>query len=106
MKIRNIIYAFAVAAVPAVMSCNKFLDADPSKSTQKTLETAEQLDAILGTYSRFYSEYNHTALACDDFGISPEMEDGGASFSPVSELAFILCSDRCTQTGRLLWDGE
>ena len=95
-----------MAAVPAVMSCNKFLDADPSKSTQKTLETAEQLDAILGTYSRFYSEYNHTALACDDFGISPEMEDGGASFSPVSELAFILCSDRCTQTGRLLWDGE
>ena len=106
MKTRNIIYALAVAAVPAVMSCNKFLDADPSKSTQKTLETAEQLDAILGTYSRFYSEYNHTALACDDFGISPEMEDGGASFSPVSELAFILCSDRCTQTGRLLWDGE
>ena len=106
MKTRNIIYALAVAVLPAMVSCNKFLDADPSKSTQKTIETAEQLDAILGTYSRFYSEYNHTALACDDFGISPEMEDGGASFSPVSELDFILCSDRCTQTARLLWDGE
>lgn len=105
MKIRNIIFALAIAA-PALVSCNKFLDVDPSKSTQKTLETAEQLDAILGSYSRFYSEYNHTALACDDFGISPEIEDGGASFSPVSELAFILCDTRCTQTARLLWDGE
>ncbi len=106
MKTGKIIYMLALAVVPALVSCNKFLNEDPSKSTQKTLETAEQLDAILGSYSRFYSEYNHTALACDDFGISPEMEDGGASFSPVSELSFILCNDRCTQTSRLLWDGE
>lgn len=40
------------AAASGLVACDDFLDVDPSKSTQKTIETAEQLDALLGSYSR------------------------------------------------------
>lgn len=90
----------------ASVACDDFLDVDPSKSTQKTIRTAEQLDALLGSYSRFYSEYNHTALACDDFGLTTDIHDYQNGGMSPSNLEYILWSDQGTGTSRLLWDGE
>ena len=94
------------AAASGLVACDDFLDVDPSKSTQKTIETAEQLDALLGSYSRFYSEYNHTALACDDFGLTTDIHDYQNGGMSPSNLEYILWSDQGTGTSRLLWDGE
>ena len=94
------------AAASSLVACDDFLDVDPSKNTQKTIETAEQLDALLGSYSRFYSEYNHTALACDDFGLTTDIHDYQDGGMNPSNLEYILWSDQGTGTSRLLWDGE
>lgn len=94
------------AAASGLVACDDFLDVDPSKSTQKTIRTAEQLDALLGSYSRFYSEYNHTALACDDFGLTTDIHDYQNGGMSPSNLEYILWSDQGTGTSRLLLDGE
>ena len=55
MNLKKTAYLTLLAAAAAgFAACDDFLDVDPSKSTQKTIETAEQLDALLGSYSRFY----------------------------------------------------
>lgn len=100
-------YLTLLAAMSAgLAACNDFLDVDPSKSTQKTIETAEQLDALLGSYSQFYSEYNHTAFAGDDFGLTTELHDRKNGGMSPSNLEHILWNEACTGTSRLLWDGE
>ena len=107
MKIKNIAFsALLVAAVSVLSSCNEFLEKDPSKSTQRTIETADQLDALLGTFSRFYSEYNHTALACDDFGLTTDIHDHQSGGMSPSNLEYILWNDECTTASRLLWGNE
>ena len=107
MKLTKIaFFIFTAATVAGFVACDDFLDKDPSKSTQKTIETAEQLDALLGSFSRFYSEYNHTALACDDFGLTTEIHDRQNSGMNPANLEYILWSDECTGTSRLLWDSE
>ena len=107
MKIKNIAFsALIVAAVSLLSSCNEFLEKDPSKSTQRTIETADQLDALLGTFSRFYSEYNHTALACDDFGLTTDIHDHQSGGMSPSNLEYILWNDECTSASRLLWGNE
>ena len=107
MKIKNIAFsALIVAAVSLLSSCNEFLEKDPSKSTQRTIETADQLDALLGTFSRFYSEYNHTALACDDFGLTTDIHDNQSGGMSPSNLEYILWNDQCTTASRLLWGNE
>ena len=59
MKIKNIAFsALIVAAVSLLSSCNEFLEKDPSKSTQRTIETADQLDALLAQ--------ERPAVVCED----------------------------------------
>ena len=107
MNLKKTAYLTLLAVVASgLVACDDFLDVDPSKSTQKTIRTAEQLDALLGSYSRFYSEYNHTALACDDFGLTTDIHDYQNGGMSPSNLEYILWSDQGTGTSRLLWDGE
>ncbi len=103
---KTISFLSCVIAAAGFIACDDFLDVDPSKSTQKTIETAEQLDALLGSFSRFYSEYNHTALSCDDFGLTTEIHDRQNGGMSPANLEYILWSDECTGTSRLLWDSE
>jgi tetratricopeptide (TPR) repeat protein len=84
MKPINIKYIIPVIALSAVFlgSCTKiddFLNERPSKSTAKPLETVEELDGLLGTYSSFYRESSQTLFASsDDWGVIKEIHDSYA----------------------------
>lgn len=105
MKLVKIYIVLLVAAALA-SSCNEFLDRGPSKNTLKPITTAEQLDALMATYATFYSEYNHTALAGDDFGLTAEIHDRQNGGMNITNLEYILWNDVCSSPGRLLWSGE
>jgi tetratricopeptide (TPR) repeat protein len=81
MKSNNIKYLIPVIAICAALfaSCSKvddFLDERPSKSTSKPLETVDELNGLLGTYSSFYRESSQTLFAGhDDFGVIKEIHD-------------------------------
>ena len=111
MKLINPIKSMPVMAVMAaaallLTSCDDFLDRAPSKNSLKPITTAEQLDALLATFTNFYYEPNHTALACDDFGLTTEIHDRQNGGMSINNLEHILWADACTTPSRLLWCEE
>ena len=78
MKSRHIaIIAIASLAI-VISSCSKvddFLGAEPSKSSKKTIQTAEQLDQVLASYTLYFPENPDMALASDDFECSAKVHD-------------------------------
>ena len=107
MKLTNNI--FSLAALAALMllsvSCDDFLNHEPSKSTDQVIENIEQLDALLGTYSQFVQEYNQMALASDDFGMTTEI---GTYYTMLTtlDLDHILWADTNAETARSMWNNE
>ncbi len=77
IKILNLLLLLTIMA-----SCSKiddFLGVRPSKGSSKPLETIEELDGLLGTYSSFYTESSATLFAGhDDFGLIKEIHDSYA----------------------------
>lgn len=68
---------FSLLLVPAFVfvSCNDFLAERPSKSTSVVVTTTAQLDALLSTYSSFYTEANRAAICGnDDYGYIADMQ--------------------------------
>ena len=64
------------SAVLFFSGCSKiddFLDEEPSKNTQQTIETADQLDAVLATYATYpvntFEEKSDIMFASDDYEI-------------------------------------
>lgn len=109
MRLTNniLLIAAAVMTAAATAGCDRFLDREPSKNSFKTITAAEQLDALLGTYTKFYCEYNHTALAGDDFGITTAIHDGYKGGIATNDLIHILWNDDCwAQDYYNLWSGE
>ena len=54
MKLKNILIAIFTGTALLLNGCSKvddFLDADPSKSTKKVIQTAEQLDQIFDPWA-------------------------------------------------------
>ncbi len=43
-------------ALVAFTACDDYLDVKPSKSTSLTIETGEQLNALLNSYTTYYLE--------------------------------------------------
>lgn len=107
MKTKNIFLIIVLAISSFITSsCDDFLDKEPSKSTNKEIKDIEQLDALLGNYTLYYAENNHTALSSDDFTITPEINDARKSSTTIPDLEHILWNDEVTQTSRFLWDSE
>lgn len=107
MKLTNKIFTFIAAALAGFssVSCDDFLNHEPSKSTDQLIETVDQLDALLGTYSIFVQEHNQTALACDDFGMFTKIGDSWSMLT-TSDLDHILWADATNESARSLWNNE
>ena len=73
-------------------SCVKFLDAAPSKTTSLVVTTTAQLDALLNSYTSFYSEGNRTAIySTDDYGLTKQLYDARpGTFSSMATIEFML----------------
>lgn len=77
MKLKNIAILVLSVSVLFLNGCSKvddFLGVEPSKNTKKTIETAEQLDAILATYSRYYEDYPDIMMASDDYDVNVNVQ--------------------------------
>jgi hypothetical protein len=73
-KLRSHLWLPLLAIAPAFSSCDKYLAEPPSKSTTLVVTTTAQLDALLNTYTSFYTEGNRTAIyGTDDFGITTDL---------------------------------
>lgn len=104
MKLKNSLFFVLFAAAAALLvSCNDFLDKEPSKSTHKTIKTASQLDAILGAYGRLQEDTNNMALASDDFAVTPELQHAKEGGYDPSGLQWMLWSETITDDGKTLW---
>ena len=78
MRMRDKIFSlagiFLLSAV--IIGCDDFLDKNPSKTTSLVVTKTEQLDALLGSYSSFYSVENQTSIfSTDDYGLTVELYD-------------------------------
>lgn len=96
----NILSSILIAgAALSFASCGEiddFLDEEPSKSTLKTIRSAEQLDAILSNYHLFCQESATTCVATDDYWVSTDVQknkyisNGGYNSN---DLEFALWND-------------
>lgn len=104
---KHILLSIGLAAVlPALTACDDFLDKDPSKSSSKTITEVSQLDALLASYSSFYSENNYTFLASDDYGLTPTIQLNRTGSTSIDDLNDFTWASTNNRSGRLLWDGE
>lgn len=104
---KHIILSLGLAVMlPALTGCDDYLDKDPSKSSSKTITEASQLDALLASYSAFYSENNYTFLAGDDYGLTPKIQQNKSGSTSIDDINVFTWSSTESRSGRLLWDGE
>lgn len=109
MKLKNIaIYGLMLAAATTFVACDEWLSEEPSKSTNKTLTTTEQLDALLGNYSLFYQEQMTPMYGSDDWGITPEFHTAksGGVFNATSQLPYILYANEVDDSRYSVWQKE
>lgn len=109
MKLKNIaIYGLMLAATTTFVACDEWLSEEPSKSTQKTLKTTEQLDALLGNYSLFHQESVTPAYGTDDWGITPEFHTAksGGVFNATTQLPYILYANEVDDSRYSVWQQE
>ena len=109
MKLKNIaIYGLMLAAAANLVACDEWLSIEPSKSTQKTLETTEQIDALLGNYSKFYQESASTAYGTDDWAVFPELHTAksGGVYNATGQLPYILYGDEVDDSRYSVWQAE
>ncbi len=104
---KHIILSLGLAVMlPALTACDDYLDKDPSKSSSKTITEASQLDALLASYSSFYSESNYTFLASDDYGLTTKIQLNRSGSTSIDDLNDFTWATTNNRSGRLLWDGE
>lgn len=109
MKLKNIaIYGLMLAAAANLVACDEWLSIEPSKSTQKTLETTEQIDALLGNYSKFHQESASTAYGTDDWAVFPELHTAksGGVYNATGQLPYILYGDEVDDSRYSVWQAE
>ena len=109
MKLKNIaIYGLMLAAAANLVACDEWLSIEPSKSTQKTLETTEQIDALLGNFSKFHQESCTPAYGSDDWGIFPEFHTAksGGVYNATSQLPYLLYGDEVDDSRYSVWQAE
>ncbi|HEY7162292.1 MAG TPA: RagB/SusD family nutrient uptake outer membrane protein, partial [Acidobacteriota bacterium] len=72
------------------VSCKKFLDANPSKTTSLVVTTTAQLDALLNNQNTFYMEGNRTAIySSDDYELPVELYNARpGTFSSMATIEF------------------
>jgi len=71
---KYLLFIIAGASLLIASSCDDFLDEMPSKTTSVVVSSADQLDAVLETFSAFYQVTNQESVSGhDDFGLTLEL---------------------------------
>ncbi len=111
MRMRDKIFSlagiFLLSAV--IIGCDDFLDKNPSKTTSLVVTKTEQLDALLGSYSSFYSVENQTSIfSTDDYGLTVELYDAHPSNFSLAGVQYTLWDiEGIPSAGREnFWSGE
>ena len=85
------VFAFFLGGCTVV---DDFLNEDPSKSTRKTIQTAEQLDMVLARYNNYYQDNPDIMLASDDYRVSTAVNDAMSSGYSTYQLIYGLWNER------------
>ena len=85
------IFVILLAAV-VFTACDDYLDVKPSKSTSLTVETGEQLNAMLNAYSVYYLEQSPWLInASDDQRCDTEWFEIKFPHNPFTTGQMLLC---------------
>ncbi len=78
--------ALLVIATVCFSSCNDFLSKDPSKSSNVTPKTLDELETLLNDYAAFSIEQNYGAIfGSDSYGLKTEMYDSlSSTYNPAT----------------------
>ena len=104
---RPLLYTLGMMTIlSSLTACDDYLAKDPSKNSNKPISEISQLDALLASYKSYYSEYNTTFLATDDYGLTTEIEDNLTSNTSIDDLNEFTWAPVNRRNGWVLWDGE
>lgn len=109
MKIKTIYFCSAAALMSTLGGCNAFLDEPTSKTTALEVTTADQLDALLGNVSNFYTVNNRTAIySTDDYGLSLDVYAARSNTYSLAGIQYATWDVEGLQTdGReMFWSNE
>jgi hypothetical protein len=104
----------AAAVLLCSTSCNKFLDAKPSKGASVVISATSDLTALLNYYQNFYSTPDNVVIyGTDDNGFSAPLYNGGRFVFNNTIIQFSLWdinnlpqTDQSTFLGNNFWSGE
>lgn len=87
---KNIINIVVVVGLCLLLlSCDKFLDKAPSKSSSVVPSTTDHLEFLLNSYSSFYTEGNRTAIySTDDYGIDMGLDNAKKTIYSLTAIQF------------------
>ncbi|WP_299671861.1 RagB/SusD family nutrient uptake outer membrane protein [uncultured Polaribacter sp.] len=109
MKIFKFTIAIAIAIMVIFVSCDEFLEENPSKTIDVIPETLEQLEALLNNYNVFYREpSNERIFGTDDYAFITDLYDAENSiYSTISISYGAWAVDLIPDiTGRVYWPSE
>lgn len=95
-------------------SCNKFLDAKPSKGTSIEVRTTDDLNALLNNFGAFNNESNNAVIyGTDDNGLSVNLYDAQPFiFSSIAvqysvwDVNYLAQTDQSNFSGPNFWSNE
>lgn len=107
MKIFKSIPIIFFAAIVS-MSCNKFLEEPPSKTSSLVPKTVDQLETLLNNYNSFGPENaSELIFGTDDYGLIKEMYDAKASIYTVPQVEYAVWDkDNLPNYDRPYWPAE
>lgn len=109
MKLNITTFTAFLFSAMVLGGCNfvdDFLSAEPSKSTKKTIQTADQLDAVLARHAGFYEEQCDMMMASDDYAITPEIHNAQSSGYNITIVNYALWNDENPDTRYNTWGAE
>ena len=92
------------------LSCKKFLEEAPSKTSSLVVKTTAQISALLDNQNTFYLEESRTQIySTDDCGITVDLFNGGRGvFSVIAAFQFLTWDTQYIpdDTRETFWSGE
>ncbi|WP_349663482.1 RagB/SusD family nutrient uptake outer membrane protein [Cellulophaga lytica] len=101
-------YILGIILVGASVSCNDFLEENPSKSTSVVPETIDHLESLLNDYNTFATESaSELIFGTDDFALTTDLFDGiPASISATNVHYATWDTEYLPTTTRPYWPEE
>ncbi len=101
-------YILSLLVIFAIVSCEKYLDVKPSKSSSLVVSTVDHLESLLNNYSTFSSEQNYNVIfGSDDFGLVPELYDARSSSYNVTQIQYATWDiESLPSEDNAFWTGE